>query len=332
MVPSKRVVAAVLGLALLAGGLAAAPGATATDPTTIMFGAYPRYRGTETKRQAVLNLEKAIGRPLAAVRVFKLWDHSFPDGYDTWLRDSGHMLFLSVKTKRTNGTYVSWRGIADAQPGSTLYSQIASWADRVKAFGAPMVFIFNHEPEAKSSRGSGNNVDYIDAWRKVVTVFGDRGVTNAKFVWTMTDYSFWVQDQRSAPLWYPGDEWVDGIAADAYNWYECRVTIKNRWKTLEEIVAPMLAFGAAHPDEQLMLTEWASSEDPAAAGRKAGWIQDVQALFQQPGWDRFTAVLYFHTQDGYYTNCRWWVDTSSSSLTAFKTMATDPYYAATTLP
>lgn len=48
----------------------------------------------------------------------------------------------------------------------------------------------------------------------------DRGVDNVEFVWIMTDWSFHVPptDRRHASHWYPGDDVVDHIAADAYNW------------------------------------------------------------------------------------------------------------------
>ena len=193
-----------------------------------MFGAFPGPRGGQSREQAVLALETQIGRPLAGVRVFDLWNTPFPDAYTTWLRDTGHTVFLSVKAKRVNGSTVLWRDIANAQPGSTLYNQIVGWATSVKAFGAPMYFIFNHEPEAGASDSNGSAQEFIAAWRQVITIFRDQGVTNAKYVWTMTDYAFWRTDGGRADLWYPGDAYVDAIASDSYNWSNCRPGHQHR--------------------------------------------------------------------------------------------------------
>ena len=104
-------------------------------------------------------LEGQIGRPLAGVRVFDLWDSPFPDPYTTWLRYSGHTVFLSVRSKRVNDSVILWRDIANAQPGSTLYNQIVGWPNNVKAFGAPMYFMFNPEPEAAASDSMGTAQD-----------------------------------------------------------------------------------------------------------------------------------------------------------------------------
>jgi hypothetical protein len=192
-----------------------------------------------------------------------------------------------------------------------------------------VVFTFNHEPEAATNIPLGNNVDYIDAWRRVISIFRERGVTNATFAWIMTDYSFEVQDRRAARLWYPGDEWVDAIGVDAYNWYRCRSNAQIDWRTLQRIIEPMRQFALAHPDEQLMVTEFGSVEDPAVPGRKAQWFDEARALFAQPGYERFTTVLYFNILTSSFPNCRWFVDTSQPSLDAFIRMGADPLYGGT---
>ena len=70
----------------------------------------------------------------------------------------------------------------------------------MKAWGKPVYFAFNHEPEAGSNRTKGTATDYINAFRALRQVFRDRGATNTKFIWIMTDYSFFVgsQDRRDA--------------------------------------------------------------------------------------------------------------------------------------
>jgi Glycosyl hydrolase family 26 len=316
---------ALLCLSLTAGsvGLGGPASAGPTDPT-VMFGGRP----TGNSSSSVLSLESLTGRQLAAVRVYYLWDSPFPDTYSTWLVNNNRPMFLSVKAKRTNGQIVLWRSIADAQPGSTLHNDIVRWANRLKAIPRRVYFIFNHEPEAATNLNNGTASDFIAAWRKVITVLRQQGVTNAEYVWTMTDYSFWVQDRRRASLWYPGDEYVDHLGADAYNWYNCRPGVNTAWKSLQQIINPFRLFGQAHPTKGLMLPEWASTEDPAQPGRKAQWYADARALFKQPGWEQFNAVLYYHYRSN-FANCTWFVNSSQSALDAWRAMAGDVYYSRT---
>jgi hypothetical protein len=289
-------------------------------------------RNGQTEAGAVAALESQIGRELGAVRVFELWNYSWPDSAARSWRDEGKTLLLSVKPKRSNGTVVTWRSIADATPGSTVYNEMTGWADKVASYGAPIYFTFHHEPEAHANTKYGVAGDFKDAWRRMVTLFRDRGVTNARFNWIMTDYSFWVKDRREASLWYPGDAYVDAMGADAYNWYDCRAGIFNSWKSLEQIIEPFRQFGRAHPDKELLLPEFGSYEDPANPGRKAQWFRDAAALFAKPGWEQFTAILYFNSVTDTFPNCKWFADTTSSSLAGFSELANDPLYGGTATP
>jgi hypothetical protein len=309
----------VLSLAVTAAGLATPAGAGPNDPT-VLFGARPEP-GTQ---QGTTTLEGKIGRRLAAVRVYYNWDSPFPDTDVTWFKNNGYALLLSVKSERRNHTFVQWRDIANAQPGSALHNEIVTWANRIKSLGTHVSFTFNHEPET-SLNSSGQGADFIAAWRKVVTVFRGQGVTNADYLWIMTAYSFKARDRRRAVDWYPGEAYIDYMGADAYNWYNCRPGTSNPWNSLEQLLNPMRLFAQGKTIKGLMVPEWASTEDSAQPGRKAQWFADARALFKKPGWEGFKAVLYYN-KSSKYPNCRWFVDSSQASLTAFSAMANDVYY------
>ncbi len=304
-----------------------APATAAAEP--MIWGAHVARRGGESEQQAVQNLEASLGQSLRGSRIFVLWDQQFPDSYHNWLRSTNHTLLLSVKARRLNGQRIPWSSIANAAPGQAIYDDIVSWSTRIKNWGAPIYFIFNHEPEASTNLQNGDATDFKNAWRRIVTVFREQGVTNAKYLLTMTDYSFFVNptDRRRAEKWYPGDDVVDGIGADSYNWYTCRGSNEG-WKSLQSIIDPLRQFGTQHPDEELWLPEFATIEDPAQPNRKAAWLAAAQSLFKQPGWEQFRGALYFHTEhdNSQYPACDWWADSSAQSRDAFAAMGADPYF------
>ena len=147
----------------------------------------------------------------------------------------------------------------------------------MRDYNAPVYFTFNHEPESSASFAMGESPDFIAAWRNVYRIFQERGATNVKFMWIMTDYSFFVgpQARNDASKWYPGDAYLEAMGADAYNWYNCRTGINTPWWTLEQIIRPFRDFGAAHPAEELWLSEFASAEDAGSSG--------TQGRVGQPG-------------------------------------------------
>ena len=299
---------------------------------TMAFGAYVRTKSGQTRQQAVQSLESKLGRTLGVAREFLNWDEAFPTTYHNWLRDGGRTIIMSVKSKKLNGTVIPWASIANATPGSAVYDDIASWADRVKAFGAPMYFTLSHEPEASSNLPYGVDAEFIAAWRNVVSIFRARSVTNAKFMWVMTDYAFSVPptERRFADKWYPGDSWVDGAGIDPYNWNVCRPDTPNSWRSLQTMIEPLRLWSLNHPSLELWLTEFASVEDPAQPTRKASWITAAQNLFALPAYDRFVGISYYHGEHPppQYPDCQWWMDTSPASLSASVALANDPLFGA----
>lgn len=324
----RRLIVLLSAVVVLVG---ASAGSAVGGEDGVLFGAYSGPRTGESEQAAVLRMERDVGRELDVVREFVQWDERF-DSYLTWLQQSERTVILSVKSNRLNGTVIPWADIANAQPGSTLHNEMVAWADRMKAWAKPVYFAFNHEPEAGINRSKGTATDYINAFRALRQVFRDRGVTNTKFIWIMTDYAFFVgpQDRRDAAKWYPGDAYVDAMGADAYNWFTCRTGIDTAWWTLERIIEPFRDFGAAHPDKELWLTEFGSAEDPANPARKAEWFAQAQALFKRADYSQFVGVSYFDRFGG--DQCYWQPSSSPASLAAFRAMGQDSFYGGPATP
>jgi hypothetical protein len=125
------------------------------QPPKVLFGAFVARKTGQTTTSAITDFESKLGRPLAAVRVYDLWNSAFPDSDTLWMRDTGHAIFLSVKAKYANGTVIPWVHIARASLGSPLYDDIVGWANGIKAFGSHVYFIFNHDRSPRPTRPTG---------------------------------------------------------------------------------------------------------------------------------------------------------------------------------
>ena len=273
------------------------------------------------------NFEAAIGQEVAS-RNFLLWNETdFPNGNDQQLLD-GRDMFLSIRA-RSNGQNILWADIASAQPGDSLYQDMVDWADAIRPHQSQIWLTFHHEPEAGANIPNGDADDFIAAWRKFMTVLDNEGIQLAGRVWIATDFAFQLPptDRRHPDKWYPGDQWVEAIGADVYNWHQCRTGINNDWYSARDIIEPIRDFGLQHPTEQMMITELGSVEDPNNPNRKANWITDAQALFKEPAYSQFTLVSYFnlHHDEGIF-DCDWRIGTSTAATNAFAALANDPYY------
>jgi hypothetical protein len=305
----------------LAAGTTSAYGST----PGIVFGASVQAAKGEKLPAALTRFQGDVGRTMGAVRDFLSWNSPFPTAYETGMKAAGTTVLLSVRSRNLDGTAVPWASIAAAQPGSPLYLQMQSWADRIRDFGAPIYVTFQHEPEASSNIALGTATDFIAAWQNWVTILRGEGATNAKAMWITTAFAYTVKpnDRRLASNWYPGDAYVDAIGTDAYNWFTCRTGITTAWMSVQQLIEGMRKFSLLHPGPELWLTEFASVEDPATPGRRAQWIADAEALLQQPNYSRFRGVIYFEQN---VAPCDWRVENTPTALAAMTTMGADPAY------
>jgi hypothetical protein len=215
---------------------------------------------------------------------------------------------------------VSWRTLANAKPGSSLYNHIVRWADTIRSRPGPVYLAFHHEPEAAGSKSYGTQSDYIAAYRRVVDIFRSRNVTNVEWTWQMTAWSFKVNsgDRRSAPKWYPGDGYVDVVGADGYNWYTCQ-SGNGRWTEFKTFADPVLQFARAH-GKQAAFPEFGSQAD----SRRAQWLKNARD-YLVANRDIIVAAYYFNRMDpngNKHQSCRWPLSTSQE-IDIYRQMARD---------
>ena len=307
----RVLVGLVLSVSILGVPSAGSAQAPVLPTSGALFGAYvqPGPHTGPDRRAAVTSFETLVGRQMAIERVYYFWDQTWPTADDAWTRDAGRIAYISWNAQRTDGSTTSW---ADIAAGTYDQLLLARAADLI-AFGGPVIFSFQHEPE--NDHAAGTPAEFVAAFRHVRSVFAGAGVTNVTYAWTMMAWSF--RTGGAAP-YYPGDDVVDVIASDGYNWYTCPRG-NDPWRTFTEVFAPFHTFGAQH-GKPMIIAEWGGREDPAVAGRKATWIDEASTQIKQ--WPDIVGVVYYDADKG----CARWVDSSTSSLASFQAMGADPYF------
>jgi len=289
-----RLARRLLGLTALMAATGLVAPLTITGPVSAGQNGRPIIFGASG---TVAELSRNVGAPLAVHAYGKL-DRGVPRG--------------DLVNMKPN---VNWQTVASARPGSAVYDDIVRWADTLKNRRGTTMFIFHHEPEVHPL---GTTSEFIAAYRHVVTLFRLRGVRNVEYTWNMTANAFRVSpgDRRYAGRWYPGDAYVDNVASDPYNWYDCGEG-RGNWKSLHEVAGASLAFARAR-GKQLVLAEWGSQSGP----RRAQWLREARDWFVANS-STIRAVFYFQTPlSRQRPGCRWRL-TSDQDLRAFGQMARD---------
>jgi hypothetical protein len=283
----SRLVRLGVGAAALALTASAAPTADATTPR-ILVGAVGNATG----------LSSAIGT------------HLYYHGYGKLDGKVPTAKYVNMKPN------VSWHTVATATSGSATYANIVRWAQTLKSRGETTLFTFHHEPEGATSTSFGNAADFIAAWRRVVTIFRQQGVTNVEYTWQMTSWAFATSPtaRNYAAKWYPGDSYVTNVGTDPYNWYNCGPG-SGKWEQLSSVMAASTSYARAH-GKKLVVGEFASQSDP---NRRAQWIRNARSYFVANR-DVIRAVFYFQYPDP--RHCYWELS-SSADLAAMRDMARD---------
>jgi len=257
--------------------------------------------------------EQLIGRKYAIDHRYYDWGSILPSPYERWTEAQGRVPMVNLCACHFNSsTVVSWKEIASGADDA----YITSLADGFAFFGKPVFFVFDGEAENKLKGGEwGGPPDYRNAFRHIVEIFRAHGANNVAFMWVTTAYAFeaasgQVQDVKSM---YPGDDVVDWIASDPYNFNH-----SGAWHSLSREMDTWYQWARTeHPDKPLALAEWGSKEDPKDPERKAKWFEDALRDLSTK-YRAVKAVVYFDEEkheNGTIND--WRIDTSPASLDAF---------------
>ena len=276
----------------------------ASEP--IELGIAAGRRSGQTPLDALTTTEQVTQRRFDILRTYAFWDDDFPNLRQLTAAEGGRELHLSINPRRIDGSIVAWNDIATAVDGSDIERELSSWIDRIAAFDGPLRVTFHHEADIEPEFGTAT--EFVAAWQRFATLL-DEAAPAIETVWVMTAFTL---DRPEAELFWPGEEFVDVIGADAFNWFGCRGN-PEAWRSPAEVLAPLLTFGADHPDLPLMLAELGSDEDPGDPARKAGWFDELAELVTQPEYERLQSIVLFHNNHDDQSSCDWWLDSSETT-------------------
>jgi hypothetical protein len=320
--PIARLAALLPGLLLATAaafsalaGLAPATGSASLNDKLVpssgaFYGIFAGQRDGRTLSEEMPYLERKVGRTFDLDHFYYRWDDGFPSPHDYEAKAAGRIPVMSWAALTRSGTPVKWSAIANGSQDAMIRRR----ADAFKAFGAKSMLVFHHEPEDDLAR-FGSPSDYRAAWRRIVSIFRARGATNAVFVWTMMAYTF-NPNGKNPDDYYPGNDVIDWVAADGYNWYGSNHVTNQPWRSSKEVFSSFQAWAKAK-GKPGMIGETGSLEDPNNPQRKADWIREMGEVIKS--WPHIKGFMYFQGQG-------WHFDSSTAATNAFKALGKDPWF------
>jgi hypothetical protein len=307
----RRALRCTLTLALVSAVTALSASPAAAGP--LAWGAY--IPGASEDATRIDRFARETGRRPVIVLSYKDWS-SLP--FDRAELDSiwrrGGVPMITWEPWTSSGRGLSLRGIANKRFDRYLRRAAGS----ARLWGKPFFVRFAQEmngPWFPWGRGAGNTErDYRKAWKHVVDLFRFHGATNVKWVWSPNEDS---GGKNPLAPFYPGDEWVDWVAFDGFNFGG-----SIGWPSFTKLFASTYERLARLTDRPMMVAETGVNEE---GGEKAAWI--ASALRREaPRFSRIRALVWF---DDERPRADFRIASSSESLSSLRQAVGSPAFAAT---
>ncbi|AKT52253.1 hypothetical protein ADJ73_14995 [Arsenicicoccus sp. oral taxon 190] len=308
-------------------GAATRPAAVVTAP--LALGAYSQ--GMDRDPRVLDRTAAAVGRPMAIASVFR---GRGDDPYWPYPSDramGATRTLLVAWSLEDYGSYAYW---ASGRGDAVLRAK----ARDLRAYGRPVVLRpwaemnadwVAHQPTTGPAKSRGGTpAEFKAAWRRAVTIFRQERATNVRWAFNpTTDTYAGTTDVRAI---YPGDDVVDILGLDGYNWGTTR-TANLGWRSFHDVYATQYTrLVTLAPRKPVWICE-ISSADPAAAGvsrttvtaprgqSKATWWQDAFTRLRY-GYRNVQAVVLFDVDK----ERNWRVGSSPAATTGLRTAVATP--------
>jgi Glycosyl hydrolase family 26 len=283
---------------------------------------------TDAPRDAALkDWEKLSGRTATIFHTYHKGDEPFPTRSEIAMaRDAAHPRVLLLNWKIAYGT--SWAEVAAGRQDA----RIDAFAARVRAtFPEKFFLVLNHEPEndVNPKAGSGWEAkDFAAMYRHTVQRLRAKGVTNAINVLAYMGNEKWMSQSWWKDL-YPGDDVVDWIGLDSYVSAEKGYYHYGMFADLlDRAGTDGTGFYdwavTRHRGKPLMVAEWGVYHRVGKPADKApGYASVLPELAKRPA---IKAIVYFDTAHDDQGDRDISIDSTRSSLAAFRTLAASPVF------
>ena len=183
------------------------------------------------------------------------------------------------------------RRICAAIVQGTFDGYLARYAEKVRAFGDPILIRFAPQPDNPafpwSQSGDNTPEEFVEAWIYVVSFFQKAGAANVGWVWNPSS-------PATMDAYFPGVAFVDWIGLSALNHGQMG---GNVWREFSELYAPFRPKVIASK-LPVMLTEFGSTE---IGGSRAAWLGGALARIASD-YPEIRGLVFSGKSSGWFAN------------------------------
>ena len=285
------------------------------------FGIY-RLEGLESEAY-LAELERELGVAIALRSVYRAWNRCVVEDDLEWFYS------LSRSPRDVLLTWEPWKIPESAaqpenQPDFSLKqilsgrydSYIRSVARTLASLPIKIYLRPLHEMNGNwypwCGTVNGNTpVELVPAWHHLRKLFMQEHATDIAWVWSPYASSYPACPENGLSAYYPGDDAVDLMGLDGYNWGNEKEW--GRWQSFTDLFSDAYRTVTGLGSKAVIIAETASAE---GGGDKSAWIGEV---FDQltSAYPRIEGLFWFDINK----ECDWRLNSSTTGLDLFRSRA-----------
>jgi hypothetical protein len=260
------------------------------------------YEGSDTSVSQYAQVEQfaqTVGQQPNIVLQYYSWGEPFNTPFARTALQHGATLLIDM-----DPTGTSCASIAAGQQDALLQS----FADSVKAFGAPVIVSFGHEMNGYWYTWGWTHTQpavFVQAWRHVVDVFRQAGADNITWLWTVNAVS---SGEGPIAEYWPGASYVTWVALDSYYYYP--------YDNFSSVFGSSVAAIRRVTSKPILIGE-------TAIGQVAGQAANIPGLFAGVSISGLLGFIWYDLPQNYgIYHQDWRLEGNPDAIAAFRAAAT----------
>jgi hypothetical protein len=307
-----------------------------------VVGFYPENGNVtiaNAEEQEIDDFEATIQHEVGSVVWFPTWDDEFPTAACQMLAERGiiphltwELFWPSIDPNNSRSTGPEgYQGFNDVLNGK-YDDYIDRFAKDARDFNEEILIRFLHEFNGnwyvwsgnKNGQSNGGPEKVVAVWKYVVDRFKAQGADNVKWLWVPHGPSTDLKTEawNQVANYWPGDDYVDWIGLDGYNFYP-----QDPWggkrplRDFDNCFRDLYDDCAKLGNQPMMIAEFGTGEFQYEDFDKAAWITDAFHKIKSE-YPRIKIFTWFNINK----ELDWRVNSSPEALDAFREAMQDPYY------
>lgn len=187
------------------------------------------------------------------------------------------------------------------------------WAIAAREDGRRVLLRFGFEFNGDWFTWSGDAPAFVRAWRRIHKIFKQVGATSVEWVWSPNVVSCPDVKGNGIHEYYPGDEYVDWVAVDGYNFGDHHDKW-HKWQTFDDVFHDLLTdFSTRYRGKKMMLGEFGCAV--GGAKQRVKWIRDAYRSLER--FPQVRAVVWFNYDKRRENEPNFRIDATEGALRAF---------------